>query len=130
MSNRGLLAPALAMCQRNLGRPKRDRTMTLMRWLWVGRASLVAAVASLVLALLVWTESNPLAQVLEPSPAPITVAPLLPDREWALKPKDAFKECATCPEMVVVPAGEFMMGSPANEKGHNNSEDPQHPVTI
>jgi formylglycine-generating enzyme required for sulfatase activity len=36
--------------------------------------------------------------------------------EWrCLKPKDAFKDCDTCPEMVVVPAGSFTMGSPANE---------------
>jgi caspase domain-containing protein/sulfatase-modifying factor enzyme 1 len=27
-----------------------------------------------------------------------------------LKPKDSFKDCDTCPEMVVVPPGEFMMG--------------------
>jgi formylglycine-generating enzyme required for sulfatase activity len=26
-----------------------------------------------------------------------------------------FKDCSTCPEMLVVPAGGFMMGSPANE---------------
>ena len=36
--------------------------------------------------------------------------------------------------MVVVPAGEFMMGSPANEKGRNHNEDDgngrQHKVTI
>jgi len=31
-------------------------------------------------------------------------------RERTLKPKDTFKECKACPEMVVVPAGEFMMG--------------------
>jgi formylglycine-generating enzyme required for sulfatase activity len=27
----------------------------------------------------------------------------------------SFKDCADCPEMVVIPAGEFMMGSPASE---------------
>jgi formylglycine-generating enzyme required for sulfatase activity len=32
-----------------------------------------------------------------------------------LKPKDSFKDCDTSPEMVVVPAGSFTMGSPANE---------------
>src|SRR5262245_61070494 len=35
---------------------------------------------------------------------------LTPAAERALKRGDAFRECAThCPEMVVVPAGEFMM---------------------
>jgi len=31
--------------------------------------------------------------------------------ECGLRPKDIFKECENCPEMVVVPAGEVMMGS-------------------
>src|SRR5262249_19680775 len=38
--------------------------------------------------------------------SPLTVA-----EERALKPKDSFRECDVCPEMVVVPAGRFMMGS-------------------
>jgi formylglycine-generating enzyme required for sulfatase activity len=33
--------------------------------------------------------------------------------------KDAFRDCADCPEMVVVPAGEFIMGSPPSERGRN-----------
>ena len=33
------------------------------------------------------------------------VEPLTAARERALKPKDSFKECAACPQMVVVPAG-------------------------
>lgn len=32
-----------------------------------------------------------------------------------LKPKDTFKDCPDCPEMVVMPAGSFTMGAPANE---------------
>ena len=32
--------------------------------------------------------------------------------------------------MVVVPAGEFMMGLPTNEEGRTNTENPQHKVTI
>src|SRR5262249_52961903 len=35
-----------------------------------------------------------------------------------------------CPEMIVVAPGEFMMGSPATEKGHFNNESPQQKVTI
>ncbi len=40
--------------------------------------------------------------------------PLAAAQERALKPKDDFKECADCPEMVVVPAGSFTMGSPGS----------------
>jgi formylglycine-generating enzyme required for sulfatase activity len=51
--------------------------------------------------------------------------------ERALKAGDSFRECAkACPEMVVVPAGEFMMGSPAGETDHYDNEDPLHRVAI
>src|SRR5882672_2778973 len=57
------------------------------------------------------------------------------ETERALKPLANFRECAKdCPEMIVIPAGRFMMGSPRNEKGRFNNEDDgrgrQHPVTI
>jgi formylglycine-generating enzyme required for sulfatase activity len=52
-------------------------------------------------------------------------------QERALKPGDPpFKECTGCPEMIVVPAGNFTMGSPANEKARSKDEGPQHGVTI
>ena len=47
-------------------------------------------------------------------------------QERALKPGDSLpKECRDCPEMVVVPAGRFMMGSQSE-----GSAGPQHEVTI
>src|SRR5437762_879850 len=74
----------------------------------------------------------PPAQV-TPTPAPAAstqAAPLSPMQEKALKPKDTFKECANCPEMMVVPAGSFTMGSPTSEPGRSADEGPQHTVTI
>jgi formylglycine-generating enzyme required for sulfatase activity len=74
----------------------------------------------------------PLAQV-TPAPAPATsteAAPLSPMQENTLKPKDIFKECDNCPEMIVVPAGTFRMGSPTTEPGRSADEGPQHTVTI
>ena len=41
-----------------------------------------------------------------------------------------FRDCARCPEMVVVPAGSFLMGSPKSEKGHSENEGPVHRVRI
>lgn len=41
-----------------------------------------------------------------------------------------FRECAQCPEMVVVPSGSFMMGSPEGEAGRDSNEGPQRRVTI
>ncbi len=45
--------------------------------------------------------------------------------ERMLKPQDTFKECAQCPQMIVLSAGEFMMGSKENE-----NEKPVHRVVI
>jgi formylglycine-generating enzyme required for sulfatase activity len=51
--------------------------------------------------------------------------------ERARKPGESFKECAQdCPEMIVVPAGSFTMGSPPSEQGSGNVERPQHTVTF
>src|SRR5262249_50437028 len=56
------------------------------------------------------------------------------------KPGTVFRDCRECPEMVVIPAGSFTMGSPASEKvwatGHGASaeavsdEAPQHPDSL
>ena len=43
---------------------------------------------------------------------------------------DQFRDCAKCPEMVVVPAGRFVMGSPVRETGRFDSEGPQHAVSV
>jgi formylglycine-generating enzyme required for sulfatase activity len=56
---------------------------------------------------------------------------LTAEREQSLKPGESFKECAKdCPEMIVVPGGSFMMGSPVNERGHQPTEEPYHAVSI
>ena len=41
-----------------------------------------------------------------------------------------FRDCDACPQMVVVPAGSYMMGSPASEAGRADNEGPVHKVTI
>ncbi len=40
------------------------------------------------------------------------------------------RDCPECPEMVVVPPGSFVMGSPASEEGRLDLEGPQRTVTI
>lgn len=63
------------------------------------------------------------------------------EQERVLKAKDSFRDCETCPEMVVMPAGSFTMGSPPNEPGRSfivglpsepkvDVEGPQHSVTF
>jgi formylglycine-generating enzyme required for sulfatase activity len=43
---------------------------------------------------------------------------------------DVFRDCDVCPEMVALPAGQFLMGSPDGEKDRDSDEGPQHEVTI
>ena len=43
---------------------------------------------------------------------------------------EVFRDCLDCPEMVVVPAGSFTMGSPSSEGDRWDDEGPQHRVTI
>jgi formylglycine-generating enzyme required for sulfatase activity len=69
------------------------------------------------------TLSSPGGHVRQPKPLSRT-------DERALQPLDVFKECSVCPEMIVVPSGEFIMGAPESEAGSQRSERPQHKVTI
>lgn len=46
--------------------------------------------------------------------------------ERCLKPGDTFRDCVDCPEMVVIPAGSFIMGSPTTDGGRQKHEGPQH----
>jgi formylglycine-generating enzyme required for sulfatase activity len=57
-------------------------------------------------------------------------APLSHQSEVALVEKDQFRECAACPEMVVVPSGKYMMGSPEDEAQRAEYEGPRHSVEI
>ncbi len=41
-----------------------------------------------------------------------------------------FRDCEACPEMVVVPAGAFAMGSPSGESGRYADEGPRHQVKM
>ena len=49
---------------------------------------------------------------------------------YSLRPGETFSDCPDCPEMVVVPSGSFMMGSPESEEGRHNDEGPRHRVRI
>ena len=48
----------------------------------------------------------------------------------APRPGSVFQDCPDCPRMVVIPAGEFTMGSPAAEAGRGVDEGPQRQVAI
>ncbi|MBN8518420.1 MAG: SUMF1/EgtB/PvdO family nonheme iron enzyme [Candidatus Accumulibacter sp.] len=68
--------------------------------------------------------------------APRTEPDLHPEAETtetarpARKAGEVFRDCSDCPEMVVIPAGRFLMGSPKGESGRSNDEGPQHEVAM
>jgi formylglycine-generating enzyme required for sulfatase activity len=53
-----------------------------------------------------------------------------PQHETAFQDGQSFRDCPECPEMVVIPVGRFMMGSPSNEPGRFFGEDPLRQVSI
>ena len=46
------------------------------------------------------------------------------------EPGKRFRDCPECPELVVVPDGSFMMGSPSSEESRDDDEGPVHRVTF
>ncbi|WNW11874.1 formylglycine-generating enzyme family protein [Pseudomonas sp. DTU_2021_1001937_2_SI_NGA_ILE_001] len=46
------------------------------------------------------------------------------------QPGSVFKDCKDCPEMVVLPAGSYVMGTPDGELGRQPDEGPLHTVTF
>jgi formylglycine-generating enzyme required for sulfatase activity len=43
---------------------------------------------------------------------------------------EVLQDCDDCPEMVVIPAGSFLMGSPEGEASRSDDEGRQHRVAI
>jgi formylglycine-generating enzyme required for sulfatase activity/class 3 adenylate cyclase len=66
----------------------------------------------------------------QPVPIGVRVGRLTEAAERDLKAGDRFKECETCPEMVVVPRADFIMGSTPDQLGHERDEAPTRKVTI
>jgi formylglycine-generating enzyme required for sulfatase activity len=48
----------------------------------------------------------------------------------AQMPAKALRDCPDCPVMVVIPAGEFLMGTPESEPGRDADEGPRRQVTF
>jgi formylglycine-generating enzyme required for sulfatase activity len=74
---------------------------------------------------------KPEARPATPSPPP-EVSPEARPATPSLPPKayETMRDCPECPQMVLVPAGEFTMGSPSDEWGRYDDEGPQRKVAI
>ena len=72
------------------------------------------------------TRAKPTPSKPKPEPKKAKATPTL----WT--PGEVFRDIQEpwCPEMVKIPAGTFLMGSPENEEGRHKNEGPQHEVTI
>jgi formylglycine-generating enzyme required for sulfatase activity len=96
----------------------------------VALATLCASIACASMA----SADSPSVSPLRPAdgtfPEARAAQPLSLAEERALNPQDHFKECESCPEMVVMPTGAFTMGSPESEDGSTPDERPQHRVTM
>jgi formylglycine-generating enzyme required for sulfatase activity len=111
------------------------RQQRRIAWLLGGLAVLVGAS---ILGLIAWINQSFIMQewnwyrnVRPYRDANMTPYVLRPEAEGALKRLASFRECAKdCPEMIVIPAGSFTMGSSESETGRRAREGPQHEVTI
>jgi formylglycine-generating enzyme required for sulfatase activity len=89
-----------------------------------GRRRIMALAAQIVAAI-----SRVRTDDTQPAPQP---PPPQPRPRHRLVPGRAFRDVDEpwCPEMVVIPAGSFLMGSPQGEEGWCAGEGPQHDVRI
>jgi formylglycine-generating enzyme required for sulfatase activity len=74
---------------------------------------------------------QPAAVLPPPAPGPTPPAPQpVSATGYPVGVGRVFRDCGDCPEMVVIPAGRFVMGSPASEAGRQAGEGPQHEVVV
>lgn len=122
------------------GRKKLARTTRRVGWMVAAVAVLAAMVYFSPVAFRMlqdYSRQNAEAEAASTTPAspsediyhqtPTPVAATTPPAHVA---GETFRDCSTCPEMVVLPGGLFVMGSPASETGRGRDEGPQREVSI
>ena len=68
--------------------------------------------------------------ILKPSAEAATLISGERPRAKDYNPGDTFADCKACPQMIVLAPGQFMMGSPDDERGRDIMEGPRHLVEI
>jgi formylglycine-generating enzyme required for sulfatase activity len=88
------------------------------------RVGIAVAAGALSIALAIYLLSR---SVSVAGRGPVSVAALA---SGLPQPRPDFKDCEDCPEMVALTSGEFMMGSPEDERGRQDDEGLPRRVTI
>ncbi len=114
--------------KRSIGISMKTRSQILKKFLAIFAITIVStiAIAAFENELPVKRTPAPKPQA-KPTPVPIprpAPSPTTP------QPGQVFKDCSDCPEMVVIPAGSFLMGSPDTEKDREADEGPQRNVNL
>ncbi len=73
-----------------------------------------------------WTKRETIKHETKPTARRVVLVKAEPRRQVG----ERFRDCPVCPEVVVVPAGSFLMGALASEEGYDDTEGPQVEVTI
>lgn len=131
--------------QGGLAEPEQTGALGGRRRLLAAAAGMIAIVAVAVLTTQgdrQATETAPVSQAPVPAAAPSdlpAVAPATLESTASGSPGAqtagiaawrVFRDCPECPEMVVIPAGSFLMGSPDTEPERRSDEGPQRRVNI
>lgn len=85
---------------------------------------------SAVFSSLALTRVKPLEQPRALAPATVQGLPAAPNDLQRLAAGTVFRDCADCPEMVVIPPGKFALGWPDDEAGQMDLEGPRQWVAI
>ena len=96
-----------------------ERLRGLVSWrIWLTLARLAVLLGAGLLAMSPFDRADATEEGTETAPESVSRA------------GDRFRDCAGCPEMVVVSAGSYLMGSRLREEGRWEREGPRHRVTI
>ena len=109
------LGPVWATLGLTIGRQAARRVLSPRMWSAIAALLLCAALGGAYALSMAW----------RPSDRHVEVSP-----KAAMAAFATIKDCDVCPEMVELPAGEFLMGSPETENGRKQTEGPPRRVVI